>query len=53
MQGTEAVPYPPSEILLVGDSKFLLDLVETNLAPLTAETLFFGSVQPQAPTSFR
>ena len=53
MQGTEAVPYPTGEILLVGDSKFLLELVATNLAPLTAETLFFSSVQPQAPTGFR
>ena len=50
MQSAATPPYSPSEILLVGDSLFLLELVAANLAPLTAETLLLGNVQQYTPT---
>jgi hypothetical protein len=50
MQSAATPPYSPSEILLVGDSLFLLELVAANLAPLTAETLLLGNMQQYTPT---
>ena len=47
---TDLHPYRTTEILLVGDSRFLLDLVTANLAPLTAETILLGSVPGPVPT---
>jgi hypothetical protein len=46
---TDLHPYRYTEILLVGDSRFLLDLVTANLAPLPAETILLGSVPGPAP----
>lgn len=50
MQSTATPPYLPSEILLVGDSLFLLELVAANLAPRTADIILLGNVPQFTPT---
>lgn len=47
---TDLHPYLYTEILLVGDSRFLLELVTANLAPLTTKTICLDSVPEAAPT---
>ena len=50
MQAAAIPPYSPSEILLVGDSTFLLELVTANLTPLVADTILIGNLQQLTPT---
>lgn len=38
----------PIDVLLVGDSKFLLELMAVNLAPLATEAILFGGKQASA-----
>ena len=50
MTGSNSTHY--SEILLVGDSRFLLELVAANLAPLPAATILLGSKAAAEPTPY-